>query len=577
MLDIKISLTTHNCEKCHLPLQKGDKFVHFPEEEKNYCENCIQELLFTPGEKIFNTRIQMTSQPIYIVDENEGKLLLDSVAFERLKDGIYGIKRIGEFLVVNAAGSKNASPDKLMKNSDGYLFEKNNIRLLLFLSPQHFRDMASFLEHDAEYLFLRQSFVKQCKCRKVHWLYDSRRRIVGIGIVPEAAFTLSFTDDRFCVAGTISCEELNEQYERLALNRQVKNALGNLSPKTMLDYCEKRIHGQGILLRRAVYQIYRYMESVAQCRDFQAQNWILTAPSGSGKTEFYRTIRDLFALYQIPIPVVSIDLSQITETGYKGDNVVTIPRKILSENPEAKGIAICFLDEADKKCIPSYGSNGIDNNAAVQANLLTLIEGSELKIETDDEQKDFNSNHTMFVLMGAFQKLRQQKQEKERAMPIGFRSGYQRTDWKDDIDRVTDSFFEDLSLQDMIDFGMMEELAGRMVQVVNFHRLSDDAMLELIRHKTAKISEDMGITIEMTEPAEREFLNISFGSLGVRRPINIIKELVQNAVAEVFFEGDFDIYSDRVIIDSTDSAYIKRNVRISECRREKENKKIQAK
>lgn len=571
MLDIKISLKTHICEKCQLPLRNGDKFGRFPGEEKNYCRNCIRELLCAPGEKTFDTRIQMASQPVYIVDGNEGKLLLDSVAFERLKEGIYGIKRIGEFLAVNAAGGKDVSIDALMEDSDSYLLEKNNQRLLLFFYSQNFQNAASFLEHDAEYLFLRQSFMKQCKCGKAYWLYDSRRRIVGIGNVSGAGFTLSFADDRFGIAGTISCEELNKQYERLALNRQVKNAFGNLTPKTMLDYCEKRIQGQGIWLRRAVYQVYRYVENVAQCRDFQAQNWILTAPSGSGKTEFYRTIKDLFALYQIPIPVVSIDLSQITETGYKGDNVVTIPRKILSVKPEAKGIAICFLDEADKKCIPSYGSHGIDNNAAVQANLLTLIEGSELKVEIDDEQKDFNSNHTMFVLMGAFQRIRQQKQEKERTMPIGFRSEYQRADLKDGIDRVTDSFFEDLSLQDMIDFGMMEELAGRMVQVVNFHRLSDDAMLELIRHKTAKISEDMGIAIEMTEPAAREFLDISFGSLGVRRPMNIIRELVQNTVAEVFFEGKFDINSDRVIIDSTDAAYIERNVRISECRQERED------
>lgn len=332
----------------------------------------------------------------------------------------------------------------------------------------------------------------------------------------------------------------------------------------MLDYCEKRIRGQGIQLKLAVYQIYRYMQSVEKGDSFCADNWILTAPSGSGKTEFYRTIKELFARYNIPIPVVQIDLSQITEAGYKGSNVSTIPQRILAEKPDAKGVAICFLDEADKKCVPSYGSNNVDNNAAVQANLLTLIEGTELKVDVNDEQKDFDSTHTMFVLMGAFQSIRQQKQEKRASKPLGFTASYAAASSEDNIDRVEDCFYEDLTLQDMIDYGMREELAGRMVQVVNFHKLSEEAMLELLRYKVEEISDGMGIDIGMTEDSMRAFLSISFGSLGVRRPMNRIRELVQNTVAEVFFDGKFDSRRDRVVIDSLDSAHIERRVHTAE-------------
>lgn len=148
---------------------------------------------------------------------------------------------------------------------------------------------------------------------------------------------------------------------------------------------------------------------------------------------------------------------------------------------------------------------------------------------------------------------------------MGFGSEYKKRNLRSGIDQMDDSFFEDLSLQDMIDFGMREELAGRMVQVVNFHRLSEAAMRDLIRYKANEISEDMGITIEMTETAVEDFLDISFGSLGVRRPMNMIRELVQNAVAEVFFEGSFDIKQDRIIIDSTDAAQIERGAHRSEC------------
>ncbi|MDE5893105.1 MAG: hypothetical protein K2H45_09305, partial [Acetatifactor sp.] len=177
-----------------------------------------------------------------------------------------------------------------------------------------------------------------------------------------------------------------------------------------------------------------------------------------------------------------------------------------------------------------------------------------------DEQKDFNSNYTMFVLLGAFQSIRQQKQQRAKSKSLGFTANYDPADNKDAVDQVKDCFYEDLTLQDMIDYGMREELAGRMVQVVNFHKLPEDTMLELIRYKVGIISSDMEIDIEMTEDSMKSFLDISFGSLGVRRPLNRIRELAQNTVAEVFFEGRFDSSRDRVVIDSQDSAHIERRV-----------------
>lgn len=100
-----------------------------------------------------------------------------------------------------------------------------------------------------------------------------------------------------------------------------------------------------------------------------------------------------------------------------------------------------------------------------------------------------------------------------------------------------------------------------MVQVVDFHKLSEDDMLELIRYRVGEISDGMGIDISMSEDSRRAFLDISFGSLGARRPLNRVRELVQNTVAEVFFEGKFDSSKDSVVIDSPDSAHIERRIR----------------
>lgn len=494
------------------------------------------------------------------------RMVLDHSSFARLESGIYALRKVGSDLVVCSAKERELPVCEFMKNRDrgSYMLEKKEGKTLLLLPPEDRAHKYDFYDSRDKYRVIVDCLQSCTECTDISLCCGHDGRVLGMSDLSgrrHKFFSFSF-DAGEDIGEMISFKELEEQYIKGDPGRYMHRILEKLPPKEILSYCQKRIQGQGTQLKAAVYQIYRYMQDVADGGDFQAQNWILTAPSGSGKTEFYRAIRDLFACCKIPIPVVQIDLSQITEAGYKGKNVSTIPERILAERPDAKGIGICFLDEADKKCVPSYESHGMNVNAAVQANLLTLLEGSRLKVEVDDEKKDFDSGHTMFVLMGAFQDIREQKQKEEiKPRQLGFVTGCEdagSAERADAADRVADCFYEDLSLQDLIDFGMQEELAGRMVQIVNFHKLSREDMFNLIRDKVKEISKEIKIDIHITESATEEFLEVSFGSLGVRRPMNMIRELVQNKVAEVFFEGKFDCDRDTVVIDSLKTARIER-------------------
>lgn len=340
--------------------------------------------------------------------------------------------------------------------------------------------------------------------------------------------------------------------KKMSIDLKTARQLETFTPEEMLKYCEHRIQGQGKELKKAVYMIYQYLQCVAKGETFNADNWFLTGISGSGKTEFFRVIRDFFKLYDIPIPVVQIDLSNITETGFKGAEPTSIPKRIIEENPNTKGVGICFLDEADKKCIASYSSNNVNVNAAVQANLLTMIEGKKF---VDDDMPDFDSGLTMFVFIGAFQELRNRKKKIiKNNGSIGFETNFDKA-----VKNEISSYFQDeLTLQEMIEFGLMEELAGRMVQVINFHRLSEKDMLTLIKCKVKEIAKAMDVNIEITKQAANEFLSISFGDLGVRCPMNKIRELTQNKISEVFFENGFNPATNKVVIDSLHSARIKR-------------------
>ena len=321
----------------------------------------------------------------------------------------------------------------------------------------------------------------------------------------------------------------------------------DFEPYELLNYLKKRIKGQDEAIKTGAMLIMDFLEKVP-CKNYEysAPNWLLTAPSGMGKTEFYRAVRDFFKERNVPIPVVQVDLSNITEAGFKGKNYDFIMESI-SNAAEGKcdGTAICFLDEADKKFAPSYDNKGINVNAAVQSNLLTLLEG----IKTTVNDNEFDSGKTMFVLMGAFQNLRDRKQE--NALFLNSIS-------PDNEPPVEDDLYGNITRDDMMQEGMLEEIAGRITAVVNLQRIKEDDMRLLISEKAANIGRENGYRIRLTQKGLNELMTIAYTPLGVRMPMNKIKSLMFSAVSEKYFTQGFERNDFDVVIDGLDRARLEK-------------------
>lgn len=315
---------------------------------------------------------------------------------------------------------------------------------------------------------------------------------------------------------------------------------------------ENRLIGQRKELRKIVYLFCEYLRIAERGGKCTAPNWVLTAPSGCGKTEVYRILRDYFNDRGIDIPVLQIDLSQFTDAGYKGRDANEIIDLIAGANEKGDGTAVVFLDEADKKFVSSITVSGSDYNAAAQANLLTIIEGSLYdRTRRGYPKRTIDTGKTMFVLMGAFQTIRCARQKKRlHDRSIGF--GSARKVHSDNNTR----FYDDVSLDDMIECGMIEELAGRIEQVINLHRLSEKDMKDLIREKARLVSNDVGVAVEFDDNAVDSFLDIAYTNLGVRSVTNRIKKLVCEAISTVYYDDDFDKSEAMVLIGSPDDAVI---------------------
>ena len=319
----------------------------------------------------------------------------------------------------------------------------------------------------------------------------------------------------------------------------------------LYDYLRGRIVGQDRELRKAAFLVYDYVDKVSRGLGTPALNWLLTAPSGMGKTELFRAVKDFFKEKSVPIPVVRVDMSTITETGFKGKNADTILKRISDATPGGckklpSGTAICFLDEADKKIKPSYDSKEVNINGAVQEAFLTIIEGSECDVSDSDATMD--TSNTMFVFMGSFQEVRDAKQKESK----GLNEVYM---LPSDTDTPEESFYADLSIEDMIRYGMLEELAGRLTMVINFHKLSQEDMRSIISKKAAMIGTERGIKLELTERAEDELMDIAYTNLGVRTPMNVITSLVFEALADR--GSSFDADREVIVIDGVERVSIK--------------------
>lgn len=336
-------------------------------------------------------------------------------------------------------------------------------------------------------------------------------------------------------------EEKKKRLEASEIHRQkIKEIFDEITFREMYDYCIKRIIGQSKGLRKAVYIIYSYMNSYVNCKPLHQKNWFLTAPSGMGKTELYRTIRDFFKLKGIDFPVVKIDLSQITETGFKGADINSVI-PIIEESCSYRlgGYGICFFDEADKKMMPSYGSNGDNINAKVQSNLLAFIEDTVIN--------EFDTSNTMFVFMGAFQNVRNRKSSpKKRSM--GFNSNLS---LDDDAPEDT-AFYDDITIQDMLDCGMIDEFAGRVSQVINFHRIDKKDMEILIESKIENLEIEFEISIYIEPKAFEQLIDLAYGKFGIREPINKLNEIIIELKADAMLHGGIDPEDDYICINSLD-------------------------
>src|SRR5712675_701119 len=256
----------------------------------------------------------------------------------------------------------------------------------------------------------------------------------------------------------------------------------------------------------------------AEETEYAKQNVILVGPTGVGKTYLIKHIAEL-----IQVPFVKADATKFSETGYVGGDVEDLVRELVQKADGDVNLAqfgIIYIDEIDKIASAANLIGRDVSGRGVQTTLLKLMEETEVPVRSMNDlqaqlqaafefqkrgkskRETINTRHILFVVSGAFERLKQQVSRRISAGQIGFNAGAEPL--------MDNQLFQQVTTQDFVEYGFEPEFIGRLpVRVVCEDLDSDDL------YKIMKFSE--GSLLRQYERAFRAYgIEISFDDEALR-------------------------------------------------------------